>query len=50
MEDLEDFAKEARREVLRERRSQRRQRMLRSISWSFAIVLFALGGTRVPLW
>lgn len=44
-----DFTTEARREALREMRSQRHQRMLRSICWSIAIVLFALGGAKLPI-
>jgi hypothetical protein len=44
-----DFTTEVRREALRNMRSQRHQRMLRSVCWSIAIVLFALGGTKLPI-
>ncbi len=45
----EEFTTEAQREALRELRSQRHQRMLRSVCWSIAIVLFAFGGTKLPI-
>jgi hypothetical protein len=47
--DPEEFTTEAQREALRELRSQRHQRMLRSVCWSIAILLFALGGTKLPI-
>lgn len=49
IERPEDFATELRREALRELRSQRHRRMIRSVCWSLAIVLFALGGTKLPM-